>query len=120
MSLPIFLAGSTQCNTLIEEAVFTNLSCLAYNNPHAVVYNKTGCYLCSRMDLYAGQKPSDMRQEPRQYRDTGIPENMVDPVKYHGMEPRIRQNHLKPAPGSRVSQENGPVIPSYVNEKSHI
>ena len=45
---------------------------------------------------------------------------MVDPVKYHSMEPRIRQNHLKTAPGSRVPKENGPVIPFYVTEKSHI
>jgi hypothetical protein len=71
-----------------------------------MVDEKTPTDLRARMNLDPGEKAANVRQQPGEKIKAVSPEKMSDAMPPQGLQSRITEDNLQPAPGGRVFGKN--------------
>ncbi|GBE36528.1 hypothetical protein BMS3Bbin07_00675 [bacterium BMS3Bbin07] len=114
MALAFLLSCPPECNTLIQEAVLTNLCRLPYHDPHPMVYKKPRTYPCPRVYLNPGHQPDNIGYKPGQDGNLFLPQYMVYSVEKDCMKPGIAEHDIQPAACCRVPLKDRLKISLYI------
>ncbi|MNI63824.1 hypothetical protein D3C73_1192270 [compost metagenome] len=102
MAFPFLLAGSSECDALIDDDIVSNLAGLSNNNAHAVINEQSLADTGAGMDFYTRHEPAELRDDSRCCIPASPVQPVRNPVRPDRMQPRIGEEHLKPAACGRV------------------
>jgi hypothetical protein len=99
--------GSTKRHALIQVAILPEHRSLANDNTHAVIDEQALPYSRTRVDLDAGKRSSDVRDESRNDGNPLLFESMRNSIELKRVKSGIGENHLERATRGRIPPERG-------------
>jgi hypothetical protein len=105
MALAFVPRRAAECDAVIKRAVVADFGGLAYHHAHAMVDEEAPSDARARMDLDAGEKTPDMRNQTRQPSEARAPQPVREPVHQQRMEPRVTGDHFPSIASCRVALE---------------
>jgi hypothetical protein len=96
--------GPAQGHTLVDRAVVADLRRLADHDAHAVVDEDAPADRRAGVDLDAGEKPRQMRDESPEPTQTVYPAPMRTPVQDERMQPGVAGQHFPGRARCRITR----------------
>jgi hypothetical protein len=103
--LPLFLAGATERNALVEQAIVSDDGGFADDDAHPVIDEEPAPDLSARVNLDAGHQPRYLADDARRQRHARIVQTMGDAVQKDRVKAGVTEKDLQHAPGGRILPE---------------
>ena len=103
VALSLILAGTTQCDALVQQAVVADLRRLADDDAHAVVDDQAVADGGTGVDLDAGPEPAPLGHAPGQEKPVVDIQPMGQPVIEDGVDAGVQEKDLQLAAGRGVA-----------------
>jgi len=106
VALALSLASAAECHALVEQHIIGDLGCLSNHDAHAVIDEKAASNPRPRVDLDAGERPANLRDDAWDQRHAGLVKTMGEPMKQDRVKARVAEYDFEDAFGGRIFPKN--------------